>query len=96
MKDIKLHPAGQKPTERQRIIKKVLWLISTARNALIVIVCSTIAYKMESSGSASSLVLTGPVRSGLPAFGLPPFSTQVLLIYKNKNFEFIQKIIFVK
>lgn len=55
---------------------KILWLISTARNAIVVIVCSTIAYKMESSWG-SPFILTGPVRSGLPHFGLPPFSTQV-------------------
>ena len=84
MKDIKLHPVGQKPTERQRIAKKILWLISTARNAIIVIVCSTIAYKMESK-SGSPLVLTGPVRSGLPDFGPPPFTTQVFI--KNKNLK---------
>ena len=85
MKDVKLCAAGTKPTRNQRLLSKIIWLISTARNALIVIVCSTIAYKMETAGG-SPFVLTGPVRSGLPTFGLPPFSTEM----NNKTLTFME------
>lgn len=65
---------------------KIMWLVSTSRNAIVVIVCSAVAYQMETSGSGSPFVLTGPVRSGLPAFSLPPFSTQV----KNETLSFLE------
>lgn len=76
---------GEKPTKRQRILTKALWLISTARNAIVVVICSTIAYKLETS-SSSPFVLTGPVRPGLPSFSLPPFSTQV----NNRTLNFLE------
>ncbi|XP_015596315.1 sodium-independent sulfate anion transporter [Cephus cinctus] len=86
LKDIKLCKEGQKPTERQKTLMKVMWLISTARNAIIVIACSAVAYKLETSGSGSPFILTGPVKSGLPSFSFPPFSTQV----NNSTVSFIE------
>lgn len=77
MKDIKWCSRSDKPTRERKILAKIIWLISTARNAIVVIVCSTIAYKMESTKSGAPFVLTGPVKSGLPSFGLPPFSTKM-------------------
>lgn len=71
---------GEKPTKRQRTMAKALWLISTARNAIVVVVCSTIAYKLESSSAKSPFKLTGQVRPGLPSFGVPPFSTVVIIL----------------
>ncbi|XP_017892171.1 sodium-independent sulfate anion transporter [Ceratina calcarata] len=86
MKDIKLCSNNEKANKYQRVLMKMIWLISTARNALIVIVCSAIAYKLSSPEHGSSFILTGPVRSGLPPFGLPPFSTQM----KNQTLNFIE------
>ncbi|XP_014213655.1 sodium-independent sulfate anion transporter [Copidosoma floridanum] len=78
LKDLRFGEKGaKKPTKRQRILTKALWLVSTARNAMVVVACSTIAYALESSSSKSPFVLTGPVRPGLPSFDFPPFSTQV-------------------
>lgn len=86
MKDIKLYSNNDKLNKYQRILIKMIWLLSTARNAVIVIICSTIAYKLNSIEYGSPFILTGPVRSGLPSFGLPPFSTQV----KNETLNFIE------
>lgn len=86
MKDVKLHAIGKKSTNYQHIITKAIWLISTARNAIVVVICSVIAYKYDSSESGSPFILTGPVRSGLPSFSLPPFSTQI----NNQTFTFTQ------
>ncbi|XP_043785495.1 sodium-independent sulfate anion transporter-like isoform X2 [Apis laboriosa] len=86
MKDIKLYSNNDKLNKYQRILMKMIWLLSTARNAVIVIICSTIAYKLNSIEYGSPFILTGPVRSGLPSFGLPPFSTQV----KNETLNFIE------
>lgn len=85
MKDVKIYSAGKK-SNFLHIIKKTIWLISTARNAIVVVVCSAIAYKYDTSESGSPFILTGPVRSGLPSFSLPPFSTQV----NNQTFTFTQ------
>lgn len=85
MKEVRLFAGDAKLTRNQQIISKMIWLISTARNAIIVVVCSTIAYKMDSAGG-SPFVLTGPVRSGLPTFGLPPFTT----IMNNRTLNFME------
>ncbi|EFN82619.1 sodium-independent sulfate anion transporter [Harpegnathos saltator] len=87
MKDIKLYTVGKKPKNYQHVIAKTIWLLSTARNAIIVIVCSAIAYKFHSPETESSpFILTGPVRSGLPPIGLPPFSTRL----NNQTLTFTQ------
>lgn len=85
MKDIKWYEKSDKPSKERRILTKIIWLISTARNAIVVIVCSTIAYKMKTP-SGSPFVLTGQVKSGLPAFSLPPFST----IANNHELGFLE------
>ncbi|XP_008197201.2 sodium-independent sulfate anion transporter [Tribolium castaneum] len=64
-----------KPSKKQRTLSKALWLISTSRNALVVIVCSTVAYFYEIRGPGSPFRLTGTVRPGLPDFRAPPFGT---------------------
>ncbi|PNF25525.1 Sodium-independent sulfate anion transporter [Cryptotermes secundus] len=77
IKDIKLGPKDGKPNKRQKTIMKTLWLISTARNVFVVVVCSFIAYNLHAENEDSPFILTGTVRSGLPSFGLPPFGTNL-------------------
>ncbi|XP_054285137.1 sodium-independent sulfate anion transporter-like [Macrosteles quadrilineatus] len=76
VKDIKFTGPEGKMTDRQKLLTKALWLLSTARNALAVVVCSCIAYWCHSNGH-TPFVLTGTVRSGLPPLQLPPFFTTV-------------------
>ncbi|KAH0953098.1 hypothetical protein HN011_003441 [Eciton burchellii] len=83
MKDLAVRPVGK---SYRCVIAKTIWLVSTARNAIIVIVCSVIAYKYDSTESESPFILTGPVRPGLPSFGLPPFTTQM----NNRTLTFTQ------
>ncbi|XP_041978549.1 sodium-independent sulfate anion transporter isoform X2 [Aricia agestis] len=78
MKDIKL-PPGQKG------VKKTLWLLSTSRNAIIVVVCSVIAFVCESR-EMSLFNLTGTVKEGLPPWSLPPFGTS----YDGRNVTFVE------
>uniref|UniRef100_A0A8D8SWT0 Sodium-independent sulfate anion transporter n=1 Tax=Cacopsylla melanoneura TaxID=428564 RepID=A0A8D8SWT0_9HEMI len=56
------------------VVKRSLWLLSTSRNALVVMCCSTVGYYLHSQGQ-TPFILTGEVRPGLPPFQLPPFST---------------------
>lgn len=74
LKDIK---APKNAEKSRRIFHSALWLIATARNALIVVVASLIAFQCERSGT-SPFILTGTVRSGIPDFTFPPWQTTVL------------------
>lgn len=74
LKDIK---APENATKSRRMLHTTLWLIATARNALIVLIASVVAFYCESSGSAP-FILTGTVRSGLPNLQLPSTHTTVL------------------
>ncbi|CAH2261713.1 jg26249, partial [Pararge aegeria aegeria] len=67
LKDIPLSAKRQK-------LKKLLWLVSIARNALVVLAASAVAFCTHDA-DAPLFKLSGKVESGLPKFGLPPFST---------------------
>lgn len=74
LKDVK---APENAKKQRRILHSVLWLIATARNALIVLLASVIAFQCERSGT-SPFILTGTVRSGIPDVALPPWQTTVV------------------
>lgn len=74
LKDIK---APQNARKSRRLFHTTLWLIATARNALIVLLSSVIAFYCERAGT-SPFILTGTVRSGIPNWELPPLHTTVL------------------
>jgi sodium-independent sulfate anion transporter 11 len=76
------------PTQIQQAITKLLWLISTARNIIIVIVCAIICWLLEKHLGESPVILTGHVKQGLPAFRLPPFEAQI----GNETYTFIDMI----
>ncbi|KAF5285567.1 hypothetical protein FQR65_LT13201 [Abscondita terminalis] len=67
LKDVKI--------KKNKHLSRALWLISTSRNALVVIACSVIAYCYKSSGGDSPFLLTGAIKAGFPSLQLPPFST---------------------
>lgn len=69
MKDLKL-PASQNG------LKKTLWLLSTSRNAIVVVGCSVAAFLFEKY-STQPFKLTGTVKDGLPSLSWPPFHTAV-------------------
>ncbi|XP_077260060.1 sodium-independent sulfate anion transporter isoform X1 [Temnothorax americanus] len=57
-------------------LKKFLWTIGTARNALVVVLCAVASYIFETHGGAP-YVLTGHIDAGLPTVEPPPFSRTV-------------------
>lgn len=71
LKDIKTPENASKP---RHIFGVILWLVSTSRNALIVVGASFIAFYCEQIGQIP-FVLTGTVRSGLPSIALPAMHT---------------------
>jgi len=83
-----------------RGIDKVIWAISTYRNALAVFLGCFIAFLFEQQGLCP-FTLTGEIKSGIPSFQLPQFSYERLVepmialnttsnwtdIITNKTFE---------
>ncbi|XP_076162728.1 sodium-independent sulfate anion transporter [Ptiloglossa arizonensis] len=65
-------------------IKKFLWFLSICRNALVILIASTISFYLEKTGS-SPFILSGRIESGLPRPSLPPFSSQV----GNQTYTFL-------
>lgn len=76
------------PSQLQQVVTKLLWLISTARNIIVVIVCAVMCWLLEEHLGESPVVLTGHVKRGLPEFRLPPFESQV----GNETYTFIDMI----
>lgn len=68
-----------KLTKNQKTaLKRFLWIVSTSRNALVVIVSSIIGYMYYNESERTSIViLTGKVKSGLPDLKPPPFTTNL-------------------
>ncbi|CAK9814457.1 Sodium-independent sulfate anion transporter [Anthophora plagiata] len=68
------YSTGPKDVELQstkyRVINKLIWLIGTSRNALLVILCGLLGY-IFNEGSPFKLV--GYIPGGMPSVQLPPF-----------------------
>ncbi|KAL0278530.1 UNVERIFIED_CONTAM: hypothetical protein PYX00_000335 [Menopon gallinae] len=82
LKDMKFN--GKKPSVARKILGRALWLLATARNALVVVACAGLAYFL-SQHAESPFLLTGTIQSGLPPVGLPPFSTTI----GNQTYTFL-------
>ncbi|KAK5640780.1 hypothetical protein RI129_009327 [Pyrocoelia pectoralis] len=67
----------------RNILSKVLWLSSIARNAIVVIFGTVIAWAFYTYGE-KPFVLTDDIDKGLPTIELPPFSTE----FNNKTYTF--------
>lgn len=72
----------------QKVVNKIIWLIGTARNAILVIVTGAIAFFLHQSGQ-DDLQLIGDIPAGLPSFQIPPF--EVPGIMNETTGEIIQK-----
>lgn len=71
MKDLK---TPDNATKTRRFFGGALWLFATARNAILVLLSSSVAFYFHQNGQMP-FILTGKVKSGLPNFSLPPFET---------------------
>jgi sodium-independent sulfate anion transporter 11 len=64
-----------------KICGKILWILTSARNVVIVVICTGISYacnpklpKLPEDQRNTTFILTGSIGSGLPPFQPPPFS----------------------
>ncbi|CAK9818488.1 Sodium-independent sulfate anion transporter [Anthophora plagiata] len=69
---------NDRPKENSKgmFMKKFLWFLSISRNALVIVITSTIAFYLKKTGS-TPFILSGKIESGLPMLSVPPFSSQV-------------------
>ncbi|XP_066592823.1 sodium-independent sulfate anion transporter-like [Prorops nasuta] len=85
VKDLPVMPKDSKtPSKLQQRVAKLLWLISTARNILVVVACAITCWLLEAHLGSSPVILTGHVKQGLPDFKIPPFHAQIF----NTTYDF--------
>lgn len=66
-------PTEEKPVKLyQKIINKLLWLVGTSRNAILVVVCGVIGFQLSTSID-TPFRLIGKIPAGLPSVLVPPF-----------------------
>ncbi|XP_052132373.1 sodium-independent sulfate anion transporter-like [Frankliniella occidentalis] len=76
VKDIPVGPTDSKEkSSLQKAAAQFLWLVSTARNILVVVACGVAAALLDNHG-LHPFILTGTVKPGLPDLQPPPFSVQ--------------------
>lgn len=77
VKDLPVGPIDSR-SKLQNFAAQSLWLVSTARNIIVVVCCGLIAYWFEHSDDSNTpkFILSGNVTSGLPDIHIPPFEAQ--------------------
>lgn len=56
------------------VVNKIIWILCTARNAVLVIVCCYLGYLLHSDEHGTPFRIVGNIPSGLPSIQLPPTS----------------------
>lgn len=75
MPNVKIGPKNDnEKTILQRVINKTIWLIGTARNAIIVVIGGSIAAYFFNNGHEDMFIIIGDIPAGLPVVKMPPFS----------------------
>ncbi|XP_034243364.1 sodium-independent sulfate anion transporter-like isoform X2 [Thrips palmi] len=82
---VKGNPPGQTISTFRRVWGNTLWLLSLARNAIVVFFGVGLAYVLFLNGH-SPFTLTGKIGEGFPPIGLPPFST----VFRNETYSFVE------
>ncbi|XP_071644211.1 sodium-independent sulfate anion transporter isoform X1 [Temnothorax longispinosus] len=57
-------------TTKHRVVNKIIWLIGTSRNALLVVICGLLGWSFQNN---SPVRLIGHIPGGMPAVQVPPF-----------------------
>nr|CAD7587967.1 unnamed protein product [Timema genevievae] len=70
-------------SSRRRVLSRTVWLTSVARNALVVVAGTAVAYFL--TNNYHKVTIIGEVAGGLPSLHLPPFSTT----YNGTQYSFV-------
>lgn len=73
--------------KRGTTCQKIMWLACLARNAVVVVAGTTLAF-VFSSYEMTPFKITGNITRGLPSFGPPPFS----IVADGKSYDFLELI----
>ncbi|XP_037787000.1 sodium-independent sulfate anion transporter-like isoform X5 [Penaeus monodon] len=73
LKDLKAVKPNEADSTGKKVFKKIIFLSSVGRNAIVVIVAGVIAF----AAPEGTFNVTGDVQGGMPSFKPPPFSTEV-------------------
>ncbi|XP_072044632.1 sodium-independent sulfate anion transporter-like isoform X2 [Amphiura filiformis] len=92
----KLDEIGKAGPAKEKAPWKALWILGTARNAVLVVIAAGIMYGVEMNGSIGHITLTGNVTSGLPPFRPPSFKAQNILEHLNIGLVIIPLIGFLE
>ncbi|XP_036146262.1 sodium-independent sulfate anion transporter isoform X2 [Monomorium pharaonis] len=57
-------------TTKHRVVNKIIWLIGTSRNALLVVICGLVGWSFQDN---SPVRLIGYIPGGMPTVQAPPF-----------------------
>ncbi|KAF2887549.1 hypothetical protein ILUMI_18624 [Ignelater luminosus] len=71
----------------RNIFGKIIWLLCIARNAVVVVIGTVIAYILYTDG-VEPFKLTGEIGDGLPTIQPPPFSTE----FNNQTYTFMDMV----
>ena len=79
LEETKCQSLCSKQSEKTRkFLKTTCWVIATARNAIIVILCTLLAYFLDpeipKNKRDATFILTGNIDDGLPPFQIPAFT----------------------
>ncbi|KAJ8959234.1 hypothetical protein NQ318_022497 [Aromia moschata] len=77
LKDYGVPPLAGKgdASKKVPVLKKIIWFVSVARNAVVVISCAAMALILDNAGK-KPFSLTTKIPSGWPNVSLPPFSIE--------------------
>lgn len=80
MPNIKIGPKNdEEKTSFHKVINKTLWLVGTARNAIIVVASGALAAYFYENGQHDMFKIIGDIPQGLPPVKFPPFSIPAVL-----------------
>nr|XP_018904585.1 PREDICTED: sodium-independent sulfate anion transporter isoform X1 [Bemisia tabaci]XP_018904586.1 PREDICTED: sodium-independent sulfate anion transporter isoform X1 [Bemisia tabaci]XP_018904587.1 PREDICTED: sodium-independent sulfate anion transporter isoform X1 [Bemisia tabaci]XP_018904588.1 PREDICTED: sodium-independent sulfate anion transporter isoform X1 [Bemisia tabaci]XP_018904589.1 PREDICTED: sodium-independent sulfate anion transporter isoform X1 [Bemisia tabaci] len=90
--NVKIGPEDEDegPTRIQKLINSSLWLISTARNAIIVLLSGLLGFYFTKNSLTVPFNLIGHIPPGLPEVSFPPFSG--VNIRTNQTVDFIDMV----
>ncbi|XP_053607161.1 sodium-independent sulfate anion transporter-like isoform X2 [Plodia interpunctella] len=76
LKDVRLKDSRDEKNRRSVVLQKLFWFAGVARNAVVVVVASTLAFFVHQDKD-EPFILTGNITPGLPKPTPPPFSTSI-------------------
>ncbi|XP_072044635.1 sodium-independent sulfate anion transporter-like [Amphiura filiformis] len=93
---VRLDKIGKAGPTRVKAPWKALWILGTARNAVLVVIAAGIMFIVEMNGSIGQITLTGNVTSGLPPFRPPNLGAENILKHLNIGLVIIPLIGFLE